>query len=59
MTKRILELQNLVNEQIENMAKYDTEKERTFFYKEYLRIKKILDEEMDNYAKGLANFDIL
>lgn len=59
MTKRILELQNLVNEQIENMAKFDTEKERTFFYKEYLRIKNILDEEMDSYTKGLACFDIL
>lgn len=58
MTDRIKELQELVNEQIGKMAKCEREKDRKFFYAEYLRLKKMMDKEMDEYAFGLANFDI-
>ena len=59
MTDRIKELQNLVNEQLENMEICEKEKERKFFYDEYLRLKKIMDKEMDAFASGLANFNII
>nr|DAP01710.1 MAG TPA: Mediator of RNA polymerase II initiation, TRANSCRIPTION, macromolecular complex [Caudoviricetes sp.] len=59
MTDRIKELQNLVNEQLENMAICEKEKDRKFFYDEYLRLKKIMDKEMDEFASGLANFNII
>lgn len=59
MLESLRDLQNLVNEQIENMAQSSSEEDRKFFYGEYLRIKKILDDKMNEYAAGLANFDIL
>lgn len=59
MTDRIKELQNLVNEQLENMTICKKEKDRKFFYDEYLRLKKMLDKEMDEFASGLANFNII
>lgn len=59
MLESLKNLQNLMNEQIENMEKFDTEKERKFFFKEYKRIKAELDRKLDEYAEGLANFDIL
>ena len=59
MTEIIKELQNLVNEQLENMAICEKEKDRKFFYDEYLRLKKMLDKEMDAFASGLANFNII
>ena len=40
MTDRIKELQNLVNEQLENMAIWEKEKDGKFFYDEYLRLKR-------------------
>lgn len=59
MLESLKDLQNLMNEQIENIAKFDTEKERRFFFAEYKRIKAELDRRLDEYAEGLANFDIL
>ncbi len=59
MLESLKDLQNLMNEQIDNIAKFDTEKERKFFFKEYKRIKAELDRQLDEYAEGLANFNIL
>lgn len=59
MLQRIRELQEITNRQLEIMAKCEKEKDRQFFFKEYTRIKKELDKEMDEWARGLVNFDIL
>lgn len=52
-------LQDLIKEAIHLMESTYKEKDREFWYKEYRRLKKLYDSELDEYAKGLLNFDII
>ena len=59
MPNEIIKLQEAVNTAIKNMGECYKEKERKFFYDEYIRLKKLLDEKMNEYAEALLNFDVI